>query len=651
MKRSPAFLLILTLFSSSFTSAQTLQHECGIAFIRLFKPIAHYRQKYHDAAWGLHKVCLLMEKQRNRGQDNVGISTMQFDMPPGQSYLRRVRSADRNALEDLFATIDKRLRPLSEISPEENDFVLKQQCNLIGEIYLGHVRYATYAGRAIEFCQPCVYKNSIPAKCLSLAGNFNMTNSSAIMKEILSYGLAASSRADTHLLMHHVSYWIDKAYEYSKAKALQEGYTPAQAAELASNNLDVVYALRRAASHWDGGYVFAGILGNGDSFICRDPAGIRPGYYYMNDELFAAASERSAITNVLSVAPDEVKEIPPAHVLIIKKDGSVEPHRFTQELPLRRCVFERIYFSRANDPDIYQERKRLGNNLASRLFEELGKDVSHSVFSYIPNTSEISFCGLVEKLNQLVFDHAYDQLKASGTEITDQEIKELMRRHANVEKLIFKDQAIRTFIAHEEIRSNLASSVYDVTRGVASDQDTLIAVDDSVVRGTTLRESIIKQLIQLNPKKIIIVSAAPLIMYPDCYGIDMSLFGRLIAFQAAVALTKDRGNKPFLDELYQECVSLKKTGQPISYNPVKKLYDQFTQQEIEQKVAELVYPHQSNWKNELQVIYQSVEGMQQAIPEYTGDWYFTGNYPTAGGNAVVVNSYINWYTASTTRAY
>jgi amidophosphoribosyltransferase len=650
MKRIYVFLLISIM--PHLASAQDIQHECGLALVRLFKPIAYYQKKYGSYAWGIHTLRLLMEKQRNRGQDSVGISVMQFGMPPEQAYMKRLRSTEKNALEHLFTNIDTKLLTLEDLAEDVDDMTVKQHCSVVGELYLGHVRYATYAGRHINFAQPCIYRNSIPAKCLTLAGNFNMTNSSEIMQTTLSYGLAPSSSADTHLIMHQISYWLDKAYEKAFASAIQKGSTTPHASHTASRTLDITSAVRQAAAHWDGGYVFGGMVGNGDAFLCRDPAGIRPGYYYVDEEFFAAASERSALMSVLNVSPEKIKAIPPAHLLIIKKDGTIEQHPFTDELPACQCVFERVYFSRPNDPDIYQERKKLGNNLASRLFKELGHNTERTVFSYIPNTSEISFHGLIEELNKLIFQRSYDQVLQSGIEhISNQEIIEMMRKKITVEKLVFKDQAIRTFIAHDAIRSNLVGNVYDVTKGVITDQDTLVVLDDSIVRGTTLRESIMKQLITLNPKKIIILSAAPIILYPDCYGIDMSQIGRLIGFQAAIALTKERDNQRLLDDIYQECVALKENNTIDFYNPVKKIYDQFTQHELEEKIGELIYPHTSTWKNKLQVFYQTIDGLHRAIPDYTGDWYFTGNYPTAGGYKIVINSYINWYTSSTKRAY
>lgn len=649
MKR--IFPLMLSALISSFIYAGP-KHECGIAMVRLLKPLNYYQKTYGDAARGIHILRLLMEKQRNRGQDSVGISALQFDMPAGKSYMNRLRATDKNALENLFTQIDEKLLALQDVPEDANNMLLKNTCDVIGEAYLGHVRYATYAGRKIKLAQPCMYRNSIPAKCLTLAGNFNMTNSNEIKKEILSYGLAPLTKADTHLVMHQISYWLDKAYEETMHTAFLHRTSSDEAARMASNNLNILSAVSHAALHWDGGYVFGGLIGNGDAFICRDPAGIRPGFYYANDEIFAAASERSALMNVLNVAPEQVKEIPPAHIIIIRKNGTIEQHKFTKPLPKKACSFERIYFSRSSDPDIYQERKALGKVLAERVLEELDGDTTHAQFSYIPNTSEISFYGLVDELNHRVLKASYAHLSQAGTrQLSEKEIKSLLKKQIAVEKLVFKDQAIRTFIAHDAIRSNLISNVYDVTRGVVSEKDTLLVLDDSIIRGATLRKSIMQRLVMLNPKKIVVISAAPIILYPDCYGIDMSQISTLIGFQAAIALTKERGNQELLDAMYQECVALKERGDPITYNPLKKLYEQYTQLELEEKIAELIYPSNTEWNGKLRVLYQTIEGLHAAIPNYSGDWYFTGDYPTHGGYRVVVESYINWYTNNTKRAY
>lgn len=645
-------LLYFFMVSHAVFAQDLLQHECGLALVRLRKPVTYYQEKYNDIAWGIHKLCILMEKQRNRGQDGVGFSVMQFDMPSGQSFMKRCRSSEKNALEHLFAHITNMLAETDTIPEGADDLSIKQRSRIIGEVYLGHLRYATHGGNSLKFSQPYRYKNSIPAKCLMLAGNFNMTNSVGIMRHIVSQGLAPSNKADTHLIINQISYCLDKAYEQALSAALTSTPSSTEACQIASDNLDIASAIRLAAAHWDGGYVFAGMVGNGDAFICRDPAGIRPGYYYVDEEIFAAASERSTLMNAFKISPEKVKEIPPAHLIVIKKDGSIEQHQFITPLPAQQCMFERIYFSRPNDPGIYQERKALGKMMARHLFQDLKYDVSTSVFCYIPHTSEISFYGLIEELHQLTFQRSYNRLvQAEKNHLSEREIIKMVQNKIRVEKLIFKDQVIRTFIANDTIRSNLVESIFDVTRGVISEDDTLIAFDDSIVRGTTLRQSLLKQLITLNPKKIIVLSAAPIIMYPDCYGIDMSQIGKLIGFQAAIELTKERDNQSLIDGIYKECLALRSSSPLSCYNPIKKLYDQFTQQELEEKIAELIYPHDSSWGKELKVMYQTIDEMHQAIPGYTGDWYFTGNYPTPGGYRVVINSFINWYNSNSERAY
>jgi amidophosphoribosyltransferase len=649
MKRQYAILLLFFSFQSIFS--EPLQHECGIALVRLFKPLSYYKEKYQDVAWGLHKICLLMEKQRNRGQDGVGIAVMQFDLPVGYPFTKRYRITGKNALESLFTHIQEKNAGVATLPHDADDLSIKRASRMMGEIYLGHLRYATYGGNSTKFSQPYSYKNSIPAKSLMLAGNFNMTNSGEILRSITSCGIVPSNKADTQLIISQIGYCFDRAYEHALAMPFQK-QSMSDACEAPSVHLDIASAIKHAALYWDGGYVFAGIVGNGDLFICRDPAGIRPGFYYANEEFFAAASERSALVNAFNVNPDQIKEIPRAHLIIIRKSGKVEEVQFVEQLPARECVFERIYFSRPNDPDIYRERKALGIHLADRLFKELEYDARNAVFSYIPNSSESSFYGLVEEINRLQLNYTLRALLTSGKDtFTEEDIKNLMQVKVRVEKLIYKDQMIRTFIANDTVRSDLVSKVYDVTKGIVSDQDTLIAIDDSIVRGVTMQQSIIKRLIALNPKKIIILSAAPIILYPDCYGIDMSQIGRLIGFQAAIALTQERGNQALIDDIYKECVALKATGITDCYNPVKKLYDQFTQEELEAKIAQLIYPHNATWHHELKVIFQTIEGLHQAIPKYKGDWYFTGNYPTLGGYKVLINSYINWYTAHSDRAY
>jgi amidophosphoribosyltransferase len=622
-----------------------------VAFVRLFKPVQYYHTTYHDRAWGIHKVCLLLEKQRNRGQDSVGLSVMQCDMPSGYPFMKRYRFCQEEALKVLLSKVNDKVKVAEEVPITLPDIEFKKQARVIGEIYLGHLRYGTHGGNKLKRAQPYLYENSIPAKCLLLAGNFNMTNNREIMQRITYCGINPIDSGDTHLLITQLSYAIDRAYEQalSTHRKTDGDISIEQASREAAKEIDIAQAIRYASAEWDGGYMLAGAIGNGDSFIMRDPAGIRSGYFYYNDEYFAAASERSALMNAFNLAPEKIQEVQPGTVIVIKKNGDIRFHQFKEALPLARCVFERIYFSRPCDPDIYKERKSLGVELAKRLYHQID-NLQDAIFCYIPNTAEISFYGLVQEMNKLSLTEKLQQVRRGSIELSDEKIQEILHQKCRVEKLLFKDQSIRTFIANEAIRSDLISKVYDATRGIVKESDTLITIDDSIVRGATLRQSIIKCLITLNPKKIIILSAAPIVLYPDCYGVDISQIGSLIGFQAAIALTKERGNQQLIQAIYQECLALKEAPQD-GYNPIKKIYDQFSQQELENKIAQMVYPTDSRWRGELQVIYQSVEGMHKAIPDYTGDWYFTGNYPTPGGFKVVITSYINWYQNNNQRAY
>jgi amidophosphoribosyltransferase len=636
MKRHHFFYFFcLISFQFSFITAQEIKHECGLALVRLLRPLEFYQEKYGDMMWGLNKTCLLLEKQRNRGQDGAGIAVVKFEMPFGKHYLKRLRFAQDYALEHLLAFISQKIKEFPARTIIDS-FALKEQFDYAGEVYLGHVRYGTYAGRGIEFCQPCVYKSSIPAKSLAIAGNFNMTNSDELKNEITQWDVAPTSVSDTQLILHQLSYLLDQKYE--KKSHNNESCT-------------IASIIAQAAHNWDGGYVFAGMLGNGDAFVCRDPSAIRPGFYFLNDEVFAVASERAALASVFNISYEDIKEIPAAHVISLKKDGTISITPFMNPFIARQCVFERIYFSRGHDPAICQERKNLGKQLAVRIFEELNQDITHTLFSFIPNTAEISFLGLTEELSQLSFFHHRQLLFTKfHDQISAQEIDQLMNKKIRAAKVIYKDQMLRTFISHESTRSDLASNVYDISKGIVNDDDTLVVIDDSIVRGTTLKNSIMKQLIQLQPAHIIVLSAAPMILYPDCYGIDMSQIGHLIAFKAAVELTHERGNAKLFDEIYEECIALQKEKH-IQHNPLKKIYEQFSQTELEQKIAHLVTPNVKNWNGSIRVLFQTIEGLHAAIPQFTGDWYFTGNYPTPGGYRVLINSYINWYNGIEKRSY
>jgi amidophosphoribosyltransferase len=629
-----------------------LTHECGLAFVRLRKPLHYYQERYGDAAWGLRKTFLLMQKQYNRGQDGAGLGVVKFDMPAGEQFLLRVRSDKHNAIERIFDVITEDTEQLHEAITPETEMEAKRSCRFLGEVYLGHLRYGTHSGNSMAMCHPFVRKSNVASRNIALAGNFNMTNSSELFQNLISYGLDPVGDNDTQVILEKIGHFLNNEHERLIKK--HKNLTGRELAETISKELDLSRMLRKAAQYWDGGYVFASLVGNGDAFICRDPAGIRPAFMYVNDEVVACASERGALANVFNVEPDEIQQVKPGHIVVIKRDGTIEDTEFTPPLELRQCSFERIYFSRGNDPLIYNQRKRLGANLAPRILKVLGDDIDRSFFSYIPNTAETCFLGLLEAvggaLRSIEADVIWDKIQDGS--VSREDLSKLNHTRVQAELIAHKDQRLRTFITHDAARRDLVAHIYDITRGLIEKDDTLVVVDDSIVRGTTLRESIITSLSQLNPKRIVIVSSAPPIMYPDCYGIDMSQIGKFIAFEAAIALTKDVENESVLDDIATKCKAQEDLPVTEMENQVKVLYDQFSLKEISCKIAELVRPSNLDWNGQLDVIYQDVEGLRAAMPGYSGDWYFTGNYPTPGGNAVVNRAYLNWYNGNDSkRAY
>ena len=629
-----------------------LTHECGLAFVRLRKPLHYYQETYGDAAWGLRKTYLLMQKQYNRGQDGAGLGVVKFDMPAGDQFLLRVRSDKHNAIERIFDVITEDTEELREAITPETEMDAKRSCRFLGEVYLGHLRYGTHSGNSMAMCHPFVRKSNVASRNIALAGNFNMTNSSELFQNLVAYGLDPVGDNDTQVILEKIGYFLNDEHERLIKK--HENLEGRELAVTISKELDLGRMLKKAAQYWDGGYVFASLVGNGDAFICRDPAGIRPAFMYINDEVVACASERGALANVFNVEPDEIQQVEPGHIVVIKRDGTIEDTEFTTPLELRQCSFERIYFSRGNDPLIYNQRKRLGANLAPRIMKVLGDDIDRSFFSYIPNTAETCFLGLLEAMGGALRSIEADVIwgKIQDGSVTREDLSKLNQTRVQAELIAHKDQRLRTFITHDAARRDLVTHIYDITRGLIGKEDTLVVMDDSIVRGTTLRESIITSLSQLKPKRIVIVSSAPPIMYPDCYGIDMSQIGKFIAFEAAVALTRDAGNDAILDEIATICKEQEQLPVVQMENQVKVLYGQFSLKEISCKIAELVRPPDLNWNGQLDVIYQDVEGLHAAMPAYTGDWYFTGNYPTPGGNAVVNRAYLNWHCGDdSTRAY
>ncbi len=625
-----------------------LTHECGVAFVRLKKPIEWFQQELGDPLWGLRKLYLLMEKQHNRGQDGAGIACVKFDMPAGDSFLERERTAKRNPIERLF---DGALAPLHHFTPaqlqSQSPVELKRNFKMLGEVLLGHLRYGTSSGRASSMCHPYLRQSNSQSRCLAIAGNFNLTNAPDLFAQLVEYGLHPVGDSDTGVVLEKLGYFLDREHAHLESAMGDGSFVNLEGRRLAqavSRELNLGRILRRATSRFDGGYVFVGMLGNGDAFVCRDPAGIRPGFYLETEEAFAVASERAALSTVFDVDPESIHAIPPGHALCLKRDGTMLIEQFAEALPLRQCTFERIYFSRGNDPAIYRERKQLGRNLVPRILPLLKDGVERTVVGFIPNTSETSYMGLVEGLEEhqrLKAGEAINALIAAGR-ATPAAVREALGGRVRAEKVAHKDQRLRTFITHDAARNDLVRHIYDVTRGTVDHGDTLIAVDDSIVRGTTLRESIITMLTRLAPKRIVIASASPPIMYPDCYGIDMSQLGRFIAFEAAVALAHENGHGSVLNEVEAKCREQEHLPPESMRNFVALLYGISTLDQISAKVAELIKTPSLAWKGDLHVVYQSVSGLRDSMPEHTGDWYFTGEYPTPGGYKVLNTAYLNW---------
>ena len=632
-----------------------LTHECGLAFVRLRKPISWFQQQRGDALWGLRKLYLLMEKQHNRGQDGAGIACVKLDMPAGDAFLSRERTAKRNPIERLF---DEALGPARRMSEAElnslDETALKRAFPLLGEVLLGHLRYGTHSGNSSSMCHPYVRRSNVASRSIAIAGNFNLTNSSELFKKLVEYGLHPVGDSDTGVVLEKIGYFVDREHLHLEGAMGEGSFANLAGTDLAaevSRQLDLARVLRRATEQFDGGYVFAGILGNGDSFVCRDPAGIRPGYFLVQDDCIAVASERAALSTVFNTDPRDIEPIPPGHALIIKKSGAYELHRFAEPLPLRQCTFERIYFSRGNDPAIYRERKQLGRNLAPRVLPLIGNSLQRAVIGFIPNTSETAYLGLVEALEEARQEIAADAIwrEVQSGNATRDSIRAAMDGRVRAEKVAHKDQRLRTFITHDAARRDLVNHIYDITRGTVFPDDTLVVVDDSIVRGTTLRESIITMLARLNPKSIVVASSSPPIMYPDCYGIDMSQLGRFIAFEAAVALARDTGQAAVLDEIEAKCAEQAPLAPERMKNHVRLLYDLFRLEQIEGKVAELIRSKSLAWPGEIKVVYQSVDGLRMAMPDHSGDWYFTGEYPTPGGYRVLNTAYLNWRRGSDAR--
>ncbi|TDG35119.1 amidophosphoribosyltransferase [Pedobacter changchengzhani] len=629
-----------------------IKHECGIAFIRLLKPLSYYQQKYGTALYGLNKLYLLMEKQHNRGQDGAGIATIKLDMKPGSRYISRYRSMATNAVADIFEYVQHKFVDIQENTPElmQDTEWLKDNVSFIGEVLMGHLRYGTHGKNSIESCHPFLRQNNWMTRNLVIAGNFNMTNVDELLEQLYELGQHPKEKADTVTVLEKIGHFLDDENQELFDQYKNEGFDNVAITHKISDHLDIANILRRSAKTWDGGYSICGMVGNGDSFIMRDPAGIRPAYYYYDDEIVVAASERPALQTAFNIQFKDVKEIDPGHALIIKKNGEVSMEQFREPTERLSCSFERIYFSKGSDVEIYRERKQLGRLLTDKILQAVGHDLKNTVFSFIPNTAEVAFFGLVDGVQQYVRNHQKDVLLHKKQDLTDQELDDLLSLAPRVEKLAVKDVKLRTFITQDADRGEMVAHVYDTTYGIINNhKDTLVALDDSIVRGTTLKQSIIKIVDRLHPKKIIIVSSAPQIRYPDCYGIDMSRMGEFVAFDAAIKLLTERGMWQIIEDVYTKCKASLLLPKEEIVNHVKEIYQPFTPEEISAKIAQIITP--KGTVAEVEVIYQSLENLHIACPKNKGDWYFSGNYPTPGGNKVVNKAFVNWKEGNNQRAY
>ena len=631
--------------------SELIKHECGIALLQLKKPLSFYKDKYGSALYGINKMYLLMEKQHNRGQDGAGFASIKYNMSPGQRYISRVRSAKSQPIQHIFKTIKERIEKQLQITPEllSHPEKLKEEVPYIGELMLGHVRYGTFGKNSIESVHPFLRQNNWMHRNLIVAGNFNLTNVSQLFDNLVDLGQHPKERADTITVMEKIGHFLDDAVSKIYKNLRHEGYTKAQASPLIAERLKLSKILRKASKNWDGGYAMAGLLGHGDSFVLRDPIGIRPVYFYSDEELVVVASERPVIQTVFNIPFEKIDELEPGNAIITKKSGVTEIKEILKPKEKRACSFERIYFSRGGDSEIYKERKKLGEMLFPQVNKAIKGDLKNTVFSFIPNTAETSFYGMIGAVQ----DHVRDNLKKELTKPKTPDLSSLIKKldlKPRIEKIAIKDAKLRTFITEDSDREDLVAHVYDITYGVVKTTDNLVIIDDSIVRGTTLQKSILKMLDRLGPKKIIIVSSAPQIRYPDCYGIDMAKLEEFIAFRAALTLHQEHGNKEsIIQEIYQKCIKSIEEGIESPPNHVKELYDSFTDEQISEKIANIL--KEDNINAEVEVIFQTIGGLHKACPKNLGDWYFSGDYPTPGGCRVVNKAFINFVEKNNRRAY
>ncbi len=632
--------------------SDAIKHECGIALVRLKQPLQYYFDKYGSAFYGLKKMHLLMEKQHNRGQDGAGIANIKFDMNPGERYISRHRSIDNKPIHDIFGKINKRFQEIQEENPALLNDVeyLKRNAGFTGELFLGHLRYGTFGRNSIESCHPFLRQNNWMTKNLVVAGNFNLTNVDELFDVLLHVGQHPKEKSDTVTVMEKIGHFLDMENDKLYKELKPQGYTNAEVYARIAQKLDIEKILKQASEDWDGGYAMAGLFGHGDAFVLRDPAGIRPAFFYEDDEIVVVASERPVIQTAFNLKANQIQELKPGHALIIKKDGKITETLINEPTKELKCSFERIYFSRGSDVDIYKERKLLGKNIVEQTLKAIDYDLDNSVFSFIPNTAEVSFFGLIKGLEDYLNEEKIKQISALGSDVSEEKIRDILLKRARIEKIAIKDAKLRTFITQDDSRDDLVAHVYDITYGsVTPGKDNLVIIDDSIVRGTTLKQSILRILDRLDPKKIIVVSSAPQIRYPDCYGIDMAKMGDFIAFEAAIQLLKDKNMSYIIEDVYRKCKEQINLPKEQIKNYVQEIYAPFSDDEISAKISHLLTPPTIN--TPVEIIYQTVDNLHKAIPNHLGDWYFTGNYPTPGGNKVVNKAFINWKEGNNKRAY
>ena len=626
-----------------------INHECGLALIRLLKPLDFYKKKYGSSTYGLNKLYLMLEKQHNRGQDGAGFASVKLDVKPGNRFMHRERSASQNPIQEIFKNSNSRITAHKDKNPKWTMESLKKNTAHVSELFLGHVRYGTFGQNSVEAVHPFLRQNNWMHRNLIVAGNFNMTNNKELFNDLVMLGQHPKEMSDTVTVMERIGHFLDDAVGKIYQKLKKSGVSKIEASSIIGEKLDLIKILKKASKDWDGGYVIGGLVGHGDAFVIRDPAGIRPAYYYKDEEVLVVASERPVIKTVFNTPENTIKVLGPGDGLVIKKSGELIIKSIIKSVEKKSCSFERIYFSRGSDIKIYNERKKLGRLVFPQILKAVNNDLKNTVFSYIPNTAEVSFFGLVHEAQDYMNEIAEKKIMEQGNDISREKLKKLLSYRPRIEKVAIKDAKLRTFITDDSSRDELVKHVYDVTYGSIKKTDNLVIIDDSIVRGTTLQKSIIKMLDRLSPKKIIIVSSAPQIRYPDCYGIDMARMGDLIAFRAAIKLIKESNNEDIIKTVYKNCVEENKQDVNKIKNQVKEIYNLFTDDQISSKISSMLKEKDIN--ADVEVIYQSIENLHIACPDDLGDWYFSGNYPTPGGNKVVNQAFINYFEGSNKRAY